>query len=229
MIRPFGLLVGLLALLVGALFTACAPAAVADTVARTAPTTGNTAVSRPGDEQLVALHAGQQGMASWYGPGFAGRRTANGEVFDPSQLTAAHKELPFNTMVRVHNLDNGRSVVVRINDRGPFVHGRIIDLSRAGAEQIGMIGSGTARVRLEPLTLPVGFVRVGALRELRGFEVLSRAHAIGTLLVLEPTDGSESIVVRVVGQDVPSETGAHLLVGLELYALIGAEVRVLGG
>lgn len=198
-------------------------------MARTAPATGKTAVTQSRDAQLVAQLSGQQGMASWYGPGFAGRRTANGEIFDPSQLTAAHKELPFNTVVRVHNLDNGRSVVVRINDRGPFVHGRIIDLSRAGAEQIGMIGSGTARVRLEPLTLPVGFVRVGTAHELRGFEVLSRVHAVGTLLVLEPTGGGESIVVRVVGQDVPSETGADLLVGLELFAVVGSEVRVLGG
>lgn len=181
------------------------------------------------DAQLVANLSGQQGMASWYGPGFAGRRTANGEIFDPSQLTAAHKELPFNTLVRVHNLDNGSSVVVRINDRGPFISGRIIDLSRAGAEAIGMVGSGTARVRLEPLTLPTGFVRVGASGTLRGFEILSRAHAIGTLLVLEPSDGGDSVVVRVVGQQVPSETGADILVGLELYALVGAEVKLLGG
>ncbi len=222
---------GLFALAVGLLFSACAPRTVAESVARTAPVSGNAVTERPGDNgaQLVALHSGQQGMASWYGPGFAGRRTANGEIFDPSQLTAAHKELPFNTLVRVHNLDNGSSVVVRINDRGPFVHGRIIDLSRAGAEAIGMIGSGTARVRLEPITLPAGFVRVGATGGLRGFEVLSRAHAIGTLLVLEPTDGGESVVVRVVGQDVPSETGADILVGLELYARVGAEVKVLGG
>lgn len=89
----------------------------------------------------------QDGRASWYGPGFAGRRTASGEVFDPSQLTAAHRELPFDTLVRVHNLSNGRSVVVRINDRGPFIHGRIIDLAQGAARQIGV--QGLARVSLQ--------------------------------------------------------------------------------
>lgn len=214
---------------------ACAPASVTSAAAAGASagvtaTTAQGNASAPAQSQLiVARLSGQQGMASWYGPGFAGRRTANGEIFDPSELTAAHKELPFNTIVRVHNLDNGASVVVRINDRGPFVSGRIIDLSRAGAEAIGMIGSGTARVRLEPLTLPAGFVRVGASSGLVGFEVLSRVHAVGTLLVLEPTGGGEGVVVRVVGQQVPSEAGADIMVGLELYARVGAEVRLIGG
>lgn len=165
-------------------------------------------------------------MASWYGPGFAGRLTANGEVFDPSQMTAAHKELPFNTLVRVHNLENGHSAVVRINDRGPFKPGRIIDLSRAGAEAIGMIGSGVARVQLEILTLPDGMFRVGASRELRGFEVMSRLHPVGSLLVLAPPIGGERMVVRVIGTDVPIEEPADLLVGYELYAVVGAEVHV---
>ena len=102
----------------------------------------------------------ETGKASWYGPGFHGKRTANGEVYDMDAMTAAHKKLPFGTEVRVVNLDNGRSTEVRINDRGPFVRGRIIDLSRAGAAAIGMLGPGTARVRLEILYQPVatGFV-----------------------------------------------------------------------
>lgn len=165
-------------------------------------------------------------MASWYGPGFAGRHTANGEVFDPSQLTAAHKELPFNTLVRVHNLENGRSVVVRINDRGPFKPGRIIDLSRAGAEAIGMIGSGVAHVQLELLTLPEGMFRVGASGELRGYEVKTRLHPIGSLLVLAPPVGGDPLVVRVVSQEMPVEEPADLLVGYELFALVGSEVHV---
>lgn len=89
----------------------------------------------------------QEGVASWYGPGFQGRKTANGERFDTYEMTAAHKTLPFNTLVKVTNLDNGVSTVVRINDRGPFVRGRIIDLSNAAKNTIQM--GGTAQVRIE--------------------------------------------------------------------------------
>ncbi len=88
------------------------------------------------------------GIASWYGPDFHGRATANGETYNMNDLTAAHRTLPFNTMLRVENLDNGRSVVVRINDRGPYVGNRVIDLSRRAAQEIDMIGPGTARVAL---------------------------------------------------------------------------------
>lgn len=82
----------------------------------------------------------QTGKASWYGPGFHGRRTASGEIFNTNSLTAAHKTLPFGTRVKVRNRATGRTVVVRINDRGPFVRGRIIDLSKASARAIGMAG-----------------------------------------------------------------------------------------
>lgn len=88
------------------------------------------------------------GMASYYGNELAGNRTASGERFDPAQLTAAHRTLPFGSMVRVTNTSNGDSVVVRINDRGPFSRGRIIDVSQAAAREIGMHRSGTARVKL---------------------------------------------------------------------------------
>lgn len=93
----------------------------------------------------------KKGMASWYGPGFHGRRTASGETFNSSSLTAAHRYLPFGTRVRVTNLRNGRSVVVRINDRGPFSGGRVIDLSRGAAAIIGVFQSGVAPVVLEVL------------------------------------------------------------------------------
>jgi rare lipoprotein A len=93
----------------------------------------------------------QVGVASWYGPGFHGNRTANGEIYDQYELTAAHPTLALGSRVMVTNLANGRSVEVRINDRGPFVGGRVIDLSYAAARTIGMIGPGTARVRLEVL------------------------------------------------------------------------------
>jgi rare lipoprotein A len=93
----------------------------------------------------------QVGVASWYGPGFHGRRTANGEIFDQHELTAAHPSRPLGTRVVVTNLANGRSVEVRVNDRGPFVHGRAIDLSYAAARALHMIGPGTAPVRIEVL------------------------------------------------------------------------------
>jgi rare lipoprotein A len=91
----------------------------------------------------------QTGKASWYGKKYHGRRTANGERFDMYKLTAAHRKLPFGTIVRVTNLRNGRSVIVKINDRGPFVRGRIIDLSYAAARKIGIVEDGIARVKVE--------------------------------------------------------------------------------
>lgn len=89
------------------------------------------------------------GIASWYGPDFHGKLTANGETYDMDDLTAAHRSLPFNTVVKVTNLENGQSVTVRINDRGPYVGNRIIDLSRKAAEEIDMKNAGTAEVRME--------------------------------------------------------------------------------
>jgi rare lipoprotein A len=100
---------------------------------------------------LAALES-ETGEASWYGPGFHGRRTANGEIFDKEALTAAHRTLPFGTVVRVRNLDNGRVVVVRINDRGPFARDRILDLSEAAARELDMMATGTAPVKLEILS-----------------------------------------------------------------------------
>ncbi len=91
----------------------------------------------------------ETGIASWYGPGFEGRRTANGETFDPGELTAAHRTLPMPSLARVTNLDNGKSVVVRINDRGPFANNRIIDMSQRSAELLGFAGQGTAKVRVD--------------------------------------------------------------------------------
>ena len=92
-----------------------------------------------------------RGIASWYGPNFHGKRTSNGEIYNMYAFTAAHKTLPMNTMVKVTNLRNGRSTIVRINDRGPFVRNRIIDLSYAAAKEIGIVGTGTAPVELEVL------------------------------------------------------------------------------
>lgn len=91
----------------------------------------------------------EEGLASWYGPGFHGKTTANGETYNQYAMTAAHKILPLGTKVRVTRLDNGRSILVRINDRGPFVDNRVIDLSRAAATRLEMMGTGTTKVRVQ--------------------------------------------------------------------------------
>src|SRR5207237_4663418 len=90
----------------------------------------------------------ERGRASWYGPGFHGNQTANGERYDMHQLTAAHRTLPFGSVARVRSLTTGRTVTIRINDRGPFAKNRIVDLSHAAAEALGMIGRGTEDVEL---------------------------------------------------------------------------------
>lgn len=90
----------------------------------------------------------ETGMASFYAESYNGRKTANGEIYNSSKLTAAHKKLPFGTKVKVTNLSNGKSVKVRINDRGPFVAGRIIDLTRSAAKKIDMVNAGVVRVRI---------------------------------------------------------------------------------
>ena len=100
------------------------------------------------------IGATESGVASWYGVPYHGRRTASGEIYDMEQLTAAHRTLPFQTWVEVTDLDNGKRVSVRVTDRGPFVDGRIIDLSLAAARKIEMVGPGTARVKLKVIAPP---------------------------------------------------------------------------
>lgn len=102
-----------------------------------------TTIPEPKEDDMLIT-----GIASWYGPKFHGKLTANGETYDMNDLTAAHRTLPFNTKLLVENNENGKTVLVRINDRGPYVGNRIIDLSRKAAEEIDMIDSGTAEVRL---------------------------------------------------------------------------------
>jgi rare lipoprotein A len=111
--------------------------------------------SRPGTSGHVV-------KASWYRPGFAGRRTSSGERFNPDQLTAASKTLPIGSVVRVTNVENGRSVNVRINDRGPYVRGRSLDLSRRAAQKIGMTHKGVARVKVTRVKQPIPVARAGA-------------------------------------------------------------------
>jgi len=115
----------------------------------------------------------ETGIASWYGPGFHGKKTANGETFDTGELTAAHRTLQMPSLVRVTNLENGRSVIVRINDRGPFSRGRVIDVSQRAAELLGFKNQGTARVRVD--VLPQESLRVAEMAKrgesTRGVEV----------------------------------------------------------
>ena len=122
-----------------------------------APSRGYYKVGAPYQVEGVWYYPGsdysydETGIASWYGSDFHGKFTANGEVYNMNDLTAAHPTLPLPSIVRVTNLDNGRSIVVRVNDRGPYLRGRIIDLSRRAAQLVGMIGTGTAKVRVQIL------------------------------------------------------------------------------
>jgi len=165
-----------------------------------------------------SLGYSEVGIASWYGYPYHGRAAASGEIYDMEKLTAAHRLLPFGAVVRVENLENGRRVEVRINDRGPFVAGRIIDLSRAAARQIRMLGPGTARVRVVLLSLPPEgggaayfAVQTGAFRE--------RANAERQRRALEGRYGEARLVRRegdpalwrvLVGREASPEAAAAL-------------------
>jgi rare lipoprotein A len=142
------------------------------------PTGAENPTAAAGDEQQGIE---REGIASWYGDPYHGRRTASGEVYDKNKMTAAHRTLPFNTMVLVHNLENGKDVKVRINDRGPFVKNRIIDLSFAAARKIGMVGTGSAHVRIDILEdVPVeGYyaIQVGAFRDKERAEAMQTQMA----------------------------------------------------
>jgi rare lipoprotein A len=128
-------------------------------------------VERPG-----VLNRVEEGFASFYGKSFQGRRTASGLPFDPGAATAAHKSLPFGTSVRITNLENGRSVTATINDRGPYVGGRIVDVSQALARQLGFVRAGMARVQVEILGWgPVRRLR-GAMESLQDEKVARRHH-----------------------------------------------------
>jgi len=124
----------------------------------------------------------QRGIASWYGPKFHGKYTSNGEIYNMYDFTAAHKTLPMNTMVKVTNLNNGKSVLVRINDRGPFVKGRIIDLSYVAGKQIGLDKSGTAPVKITVIGFKgknyvTGYmIQVGAFSRKKGAEITAQKY-----------------------------------------------------
>jgi rare lipoprotein A len=165
----------------------------------------------------AAPESGETGLASWYGHPYHGRASASGEIYDMEQMTAAHRTLAFGTMVRVHDLDNQKSVDVRINDRGPFVDGRVIDLSHAAARAIEMIGPGTAQVRLEILSVPAAAgpayfgVQVGAFRNRDNAERLRREMEAryGRARLVQRAD-TPNLWHVVVGME-PTEAGATAL------------------
>ena len=187
------------------------PAANASSPARApAPRRGTTAPN-----PAMSAYA-EEGNASWYGVPFHGRRASNGEVYDMHKLTAAHRTLPFDTVVRVTNLSNGKATVVRITDRGPFVDNRIIDLSMAAALEIDSIGPGVVPVRLEILSAGIdptaGFftVQVGAFRDRGNAERLrERLNASYSPIFIQPYDSPDGLFYRVRVGKVPGEGAAQ--------------------
>jgi rare lipoprotein A len=158
----------------------------------------------------------EEGNASWYGVPFNGRRASNGEIYDMNKLTAAHRTLPFDTVVRVTNLSNGKSTVVRITDRGPFVDNRIIDLSMAAAREIESIGPGVVPVRVEIVSANIdptsGFftVQVGAFRDRGNAERLrQRLNASYSPIFIQQYDSPDGLFYRVRVGKVPGEDAAH--------------------
>ncbi len=158
----------------------------------------------------------EEGNASWYGVPFHGRRASNGEIYDMYKLTAAHRTLPFETMVRVINLNNGKSTVVRITDRGPFVDNRIIDLSFAAAREVDSVGAGVVPVRVEVLSPGIdptsGFftVQVGAFRDRANAERLrDRLSVSYSPIFIQQYDSPDGMLHRVRVGKISGEDGAH--------------------
>jgi rare lipoprotein A len=163
----------------------------------------------------------EEGNASWYGVPFHGRHASNGEIYDMYKLTAAHRTLPFETMVRVTNLNNGKSTVVRITDRGPFIDNRIIDLSLAAAREVDSVGSGVVPVRVEVLggvDPTAGFftVQVGAFRDRGNAERLrDRLSASYSPISIQQYDSPDGVFFRVrvgkiSGEDAARQFGEQL-------------------
>jgi peptidoglycan lytic transglycosylase len=159
----------------------------------------------------------EEGVASWYGYPFQGRRTSDGEIYDMHEFTAAHRTLPFNATVRVTNLTNGKQTEVRINDRGPFVANRVIDLSLSAAQAIEMVGPGTARVRLEVISGPnpsVGYfgVQVGAfLVQENAARLRAQLESRYPPVSIVPFESANGTFYRVRIGRLPSEEAARSL------------------
>lgn len=183
-----------------------------------------TPAPRRGKQPQTPAPAGylEEGNASWYGIPFNGRRASNGEIYDMYKLTAAHKTLPFETIVRVTNLQNGKSTTVRITDRGPFVENRIIDLSLAAAREIESVGPGVVPVRVEVLTPGIdptgGFftVQVGAFRDQANAQRFrDRLNVSYSPIFIQQYDSPDGIFYRVrvgkvTGEDAARQFGEQL-------------------
>jgi rare lipoprotein A len=170
---------------------------------------------------VTAPRASQHGIASWYGPGFHGKTTASGAIYNQHDLTAAHQTLPLGTRVLVTNLDNGKSIEVLINDRGPFAKGRIIDLSYAAGESLGMIGPGTIPVRIE--VVASGADKISLIKDsldytlqLGSFSVLENARQLRDLVAskfsevsIVPLNTSTSTYYRVQLGKFPTRSSAE--------------------
>jgi rare lipoprotein A len=174
------------------------------------------------DSAVRSNFPAEQGMASWYGVPYHGRRASDGEIYDMYKFTAAHRTLPFNTVVRVTNLGNGEQVDLRIIDRGPFVEDRIIDLSLAGARAIDMVGPGTARVKVEVISSPGNVnvfagrfaVQVGAFADRGNAERLrERLAASYQPISILDTTGPTGRLFRVRVGSEPNEAAAGRLGG----------------
>lgn len=164
-----------------------------------------------------AIGSTETGVASWYGRPYHGRASASGEIYDMEKLTAAHRTLPFHTWVRVYDLDNGKDVEVRITDRGPFIDGRVIDLSHAAARAIEMIGPGVAKVKIEIIRTPVNAeaprfaVQVGAFRDQRNARrIMDEMEQKFTAARLVLRDGRPPVWRVLVGDETTEDAAGEL-------------------
>jgi rare lipoprotein A len=192
------------------------------TASRPAPEPVSPAKRRKDNSVPVAVGYTEQGEASWYGAPFHGRQASNGEIYDMNKLTAAHRTLPFETVVRVTNERNGKSAVVRITDRGPFVNNRVIDLSYAAAREIESIGPGVVPVRLEVLSTgadpAAGFftIQVGSFRDRANAERLRERLSPTYSPIFIKRYGADSgsfyrvNVGKVSGEEAAKEFGEEL-------------------
>ncbi len=187
---------------------------VPETPAPQPPTASASKRNRPAPIPAPAGYT-EEGNASWYGEPFHGRRASNGEIYDMYKLTAAHRTLPFETMVRVTNMSNGKSTVVRITDRGPFVDNRIIDLSLAAAREVDSVGPGVVPVRVEVLggaDPTAGFftVQIGAFRDRANAERLrDRLGASYSPIYIQQYDSPDGMFYRVRVGRISGEDAAH--------------------
>ena len=192
------------------------------------PSARRTKPPSPGAAEVVQ---GEEGIASWYGHPFHGRSTSSGETYDMYDYTAAHRTLPFGTQVRVHDLANGQTVDVRINDRGPFIEGRIIDLSYVAAQAIHMVGTGTALVQLEILNPTVLYgpgatpgvyaVQVGAFKDRNNAERLKlKIESQFGPVIIQSFDRGDGLFHRVrVGREASEEAARALATQLQQAGL----------